>query len=248
VITLFRSLFAPPRHLILIVVALWLGLALAERRADQHGISREKLNNMVFYGLFGYLLGGRLLYALENFSVFVRSPLSIFSPNLDLFSPLAALVTAVIVGYVYSARRGLPLWPALDALTPLFAALAVGLPLSHVASGAGFGSPTALPWGIELWNATRHPTQIYELLAAILIFGLIWYRKPDRPPGSTFLSFLVLTAAARLFLEAFRGDSVLIFGGVRLAQVIAWLVLVLALVAGEVRRSNDERRNAISMS
>ena len=78
-ISLFRSIFAPPRHLILLLIALWLGLALVEKRAVRHQISSDILNNIVYYSLFGYILGGRLLYALSNFSAFVQSPLSIFS-------------------------------------------------------------------------------------------------------------------------------------------------------------------------
>lgn len=232
-ITLFRSLFAPPRHLILLVLALWLGLALAETRTEQHTIPKEKLNNIVYYGLFGYILGGRLLYALSNLSVFVQSPRSLFSLNLDLFDPPGALAVAFLVGLVYGSRQKLPFWSTLDALTPLFATLTIGLALSHLAAGTAFGSSTDLPWGIELWNATRHPSQIYELVAALLIFGWIWFRKTDSRPGLLFLTFAALTAAARLFLEAFRGDSTLIFGGLRLAQLIAWIVLAIALLASE---------------
>lgn len=233
-ISLFRSLFAPPRHLILLLVALWLGLTLAEKRAERHGVSRDALNNIVYYSLFGYLLGGRLFYALSNYSVFIQSPLNLFSLNLDLFDAVAALAVAVIVGAVYGSRQRLPLWLALDALTPLFAALAIGLSLSHLAVGTPFGSPTDLPWGIELWNATRHPTQVYELIAALFIFGLIWFRKSASPAGSEFLLFAALTAGTRLFLEAFRGDSTLIFGGLRLAQVIAWVALAVTLFVNEL--------------
>jgi phosphatidylglycerol:prolipoprotein diacylglycerol transferase len=237
-IPLFRSLFAPPRHLILLLAALWIGLALAEKRAVRHSIPTEALNNIVYYSLFGYILGGRILFAMENISTFARSPASLFSLNLTLFDPLGALVVAGIVGFLSASRQSLPLWSTLDALTPLFAALAVGLALSHLASGAAFGSPTKLPWVIELWNANRHPTQLYELVAALLIFSLLWFRKFHSPPGMPFLTFLALTAAARLFLEGFRGDSTLIFGGLRLAQVLAWLVLVLALLASELRLNN----------
>jgi phosphatidylglycerol:prolipoprotein diacylglycerol transferase len=121
----------------------------------------------------------------------------------------------------------------LDALTPLFAVLAIGLSLSHLAAGTAFGSPTTLPWGIDLWNATRHPSQIYELIASLIIFELIWFRKTS-PTGFDFLFFAALTAGVRLFLEAYRGDSTLIFGGVRVAQLIAWLVLAFALFASEI--------------
>ncbi len=241
-ISVFRSLFAPPRHLILLLAALWVGLALAERRAERHGISKDSLNNLVYYSLFGFLLGGRILYALSNLSAFGQSPLSLFSLNLDLFDPAAGLAAGVIVGIVYGSRKRLRLWQALDAMSPLFAVIAIGLPLSHLAAGTDFGNPTDLPWGIDLWNARRHPTQIYELIAALAIFSLIWYRQKTSPPGFSFLLFSALTAGARLFLEAFRGDSILVFGGLRLAQVIAWLVLALAIIAGESIRAKERSR------
>ena len=196
---LFRSIFAPPRHLVLLLAALWLGLYLSEKRAEQHGISKDSLNNMVFYSILGYIIGGRLLFALTNLSAFTKSPLSVFSINIDLFDPIGALVTAVLVGFVYGQRQKLPLWSTLDSLTPLFAMLAIGLSLSHLAAGTAFGSPTTLPWGIHLWNATRHPSQIYELITSLLVFGLIWFRKVDSPAGSDFLLFVALTAGAHLF-------------------------------------------------
>ena len=93
-ISLFRSIFAPPRHLILLLAALWLGLELAERRAERHNISKDALSNLVYYSLFGYILGGRLLFALANYSVFAQSPLSLLSLNLDLFDPFSALVNS----------------------------------------------------------------------------------------------------------------------------------------------------------
>ena len=236
-IAAFRSLFAPPRHLILLLAALWIGLSLAEKRAERHNVSKEEVNNLVYYSLFGYILGGRILYALSNLSAFVQSPLSLFSPNLDLFDPLAALVVAVMIGFVYGSRRKLQLWFTLDALTPLFAILAIGSCLSHLAAGTAFGSPTTVPWGIDLWNATRHPTQIYELIGSLLIFVLIWFRNIVARPGADFLLFTALTAASRLFLEAFRGDSTLVFGGLRAAQIIAWIVLAIALFASKsIRR------------
>jgi phosphatidylglycerol:prolipoprotein diacylglycerol transferase len=236
-ISLFRSLFTPPRHLILLLVALWIGLILAEQRAERHHVSKESLNNIVYNSLFGYILGGRILYALSHFSAFAQSPVSLFSPNPDLFDPFGALVVALFVGLVFGQQQKLSLRPALDTLTPLFATLTIGLSLSHLAAGTAFGSPTDLPWGIDLWGATRHPSQIYELIASLLIFGVVWFRKAESSPGVTFLTFTALTAASRLFLEAFRGDSMLTFGGLRLAQVIAWIVLAVALFASEsIRR------------
>ena len=245
-LNLFRSLFAPPRHPILVLAALWLGLTLAEKRASRHGISKEALSNLVYYSILGYILGGRLLFVLEHLQVFLMSPLSVVSPNLDLFDPIGALVTAVLVGLIYGQRQKLPLWSALDALTPLLATLAVGLHLSHLAAGTAFGSPTSLPWAMELWNETRHPTQLYELMASLLILAYLWFRKPGSFPGSDFLWFTALTAGSRLLFETYRGDSTLILDGLRSAQVIAWLVLAAAIVASEILRAR-EKINLTSM-
>lgn len=232
-LTLFRSLFAPPRHLILMLAALWIGLSLAEKRARRHGIAAEALANIVYYSAVGYVLGGRMLFILANLPSFTQSPLNIFSINPDLFDPSGASVTAVVVGFIYGRRQNLALWSALDALTPLFATLAIGISLMHLAAGTAFGSPTNLPWGIDLWNAMRHPSQIYALVAAVIIFAWIWFRKTESAPGSEFLLFAALTAGSHLFLEAFRGDSTLILGGVRQGQVFAWIILALALIASE---------------
>ncbi len=238
----FRSLFAPPRQFILIVAAMWVGLTLAEKRTERHGVSKEQLNNIAFYSLFGYIIGGRLLFALSNFSAFSQSPLSVFSPNPDLFDPTSGLLAAILVGFVYGQRQKLQLWGTLDAMTPIFATFAIGLSLAHLAAGTAFGSPTALPWGIELWNATRHPSQIYELVASLAIFGWLWFGKSDSPNGLPFLNFVALTAGARLFLETFRGDSTLLFGGFRLAQIAAWGILLLVFLASEsVRRQSKSQ-------
>ena len=228
-LTLFRNLFAPPRDLILAVAAIWVGLTLAEKRSKRHGIDNEDLNNIVLYPLLGYVLGVRILFAIENLSAFAQNPGDLISLNLDLFDPIGGMAIALLFALVYGQRRILSLWPTLDALTPFFAVFTLGLGLAHLASGSAFGKETSLPWGIQLWGAERHPSQIYEILTSFLILGLLWFQKADTRPGVHFLTFSALTSAARLFLEAFRGDSTLVFGDLRAAQIIAWVVLVLSL-------------------
>src|SRR5215212_8980386 len=103
-IAIFRSLFAPPRHLIPFLPALWFGLYLSEKRAERYPISKDALNNIVFYGMLGYLLGGRLLFAAANLSAFMKSPLSLFSINMDLLDPVGGFVAALLVGFGYGQR------------------------------------------------------------------------------------------------------------------------------------------------
>jgi prolipoprotein diacylglyceryltransferase len=226
---LYRNTFAAPRDLILVVISLWVGLWLAEKRTARHGISIKDLNNLVTLPLIGYLLGGRILYALENLAAFTQNPGGLVSLNLDLFDPLGAGVVALLVAWVYGYRHKLQLWSALDALTPLFAFLALGLGLAHLATGSAFGKVTTLPWGIAQWGAVRHPSQVYESCAALMALGVIWFQKAHQRPGVHFLTFSALTSGYRLFLEAFRGDSTLLAGGFRLEQILAWCVLATSL-------------------
>lgn len=213
------------------LLGLWLGLSLAEKFAPKRGISPDALYNLVFAGLIAGVLGARLGYILQYPNAFLASPLSLISLNPGLLDRFSGFAAALIVSLVYGARQKMELWNALDALTPFFAVLLIGAALANAASGAAFGMETSLPWGIELWGAKRHPTQFYELTGAILILLTLVPRIRDntQPAGTLFLTFLSLTSGARLFFEAFRADSALILGGIRAAQVVAWLVLSGAL-------------------
>lgn len=241
-ITLFRNLFSPPRHMILLLLATWIGLNLAEKHSERHGVSKDDLNNITYYSLIAFVIGGRLSFVLQNLPAFIKSPLGIISINPDIFDPLGATAVAIITAAIYGQRRGLLLWKTLDALTPYFAVLAIGIGLSHLAAGTAFGMETAAAWGIDLWNATRHPTQIYETAASLLIFGLIWFQKQNPHPGILFLAYAALTAAAQLFIQAFRGDSTLIFNGLRQGQIIAWVALAVIFILFEHQlKENHER-------
>lgn len=234
-ISLFRNLLSPPRHMILLVAAAWIGLSLAEKRAERHGISKDDLNNVTFYGLIAFIIGGRISFILQNIPAFSKSPFSIISINPDLFDPLGAAVVALITAMIFGQRRNLLFWNTLDALTPFFAILSVGLGLSHLAAGTAFGKETDLPWGINLWNAVRHPTQIYETLASLFICSLLWFKKHDPRSGILFLTFAALTAGSQLFIQAFHGDSASIFDNLRREQVIAWVTLAICFALLELR-------------
>jgi phosphatidylglycerol---prolipoprotein diacylglyceryl transferase len=239
---LFQNLFAPPRHMILLIAAAWFGLTLAEKRSERHGVGKDHLNNLTFYGLLAFVIGGRVSFVLQNIAAFVKKPIDVISINPDLFDPLGAVVTALLVMLVYGQRKSLPLWNTLDALTPFFAILAIGLGLSRLASGAGFGKETDLAWGIQQWNAVRHPTQLYETLASLLTFGLVWLLKRNPRPGILFLLFAALTAATQLIVQTFRANSAIILDGIIREQVTAWVVLAVSFILIEARLSSKKQQ------
>lgn len=216
-----------PTSGLILLAGLWVGLSLSERFARRFKSDPEIISNLLFFSLLAAILGARLSYALRFPNAFIEHPASLISLNPGLLDPWGAAGAALLSALIYGQRKNLRFWPTLDAVTPAIASLILALALSNLASGMGYGMPSELPWSIELWGTSRHPTQIYEALAAFFILAYL-LRRPapnGKAAGSQFLDFAALSAASRLFLEAFRGDSPLLPNGWRLIQILAWLAL-----------------------
>ena len=227
---------------LLLLAGVWIATVVIERAAPRFKVSPALVNNMIFYALIAGLLGARLGYVLQYLDAYSGDPLGIVALNPNTLSLPEGLLTGGLVAFVYGQRKGLPLWSTLDAITPGLAVFMLALGLAHLSSGDAFGAPTNVPWAIRLWGADRHPSQIYEVLAAAGILILVLRSQEDRPAaGVHVLSFMALSAGARLILEAFRGDSVLILGSLRQAQLVS-LVMLLAALAGMYRllRATEE--------
>lgn len=238
--------FAIPVSPMIILIGLWVGLTLAERNAPRYGVNANDLYNLMFIALVAGVVGARLAYVARYPAIFASSPISAFSTNPDLLDPWGGIAVGLIAALIYGQRKKISLWPLLDAITPGLALLWVTFGFSHLASGSAFGMPTDLPWGIELWGAIRQPTQVYEIFAALVILGTVWPGSRitiGRPSGGAFLFFSACTAGARLFLEAFRGDSVILVGGIRSTQVIAWVILAISLWG--LVKMNESRRGPL---
>jgi phosphatidylglycerol:prolipoprotein diacylglycerol transferase len=227
-----------------LLAGLWLALRLAEREADRlrarlgpeaGTLSGEALYGVTLAGLAAGIVGARLAYVLRYLDAYLADPLGIVALNAATLAQMEGVLIGLAAAVAWGARGRLPLWPTLDALAPGVAAMGAAIALAHVASGDAFGAPTEVPWRIWLWDEYRHPSQLYELLAALVILGVaLWLGRQAEAAGGTssgvrFLIVVALTAGARLLLEGFRGDSVLLAGGVRAAQVWAWLALAACL-------------------
>jgi phosphatidylglycerol:prolipoprotein diacylglycerol transferase len=224
---------ALPLPALIWMLGLWLGLTLAEKHAARRGVDPNTLSALVLLGLAGGAAGGLLTLALSDPAILVQDPLGLRLAlvNPGLLDPWGAAAGALVVSLIYAQRKKLSLWPTLDALTPLLALLTLSMPLANLASGAAYGLPTSLPWGVELWGASRHPVQIYEALAAALVLAWAWPSRAtwmQAPPGRYFLSFVAVSAGAALALHAWRAGGALL-AGLRSSQILAWLALTASL-------------------
>ncbi len=145
-------------------------------------IRLKKLNLNFFVHNFIYfitlpLVGGRLVYILEHFSIFKQNPLRIlFVWDLGL-SAFGILYSTILVLYFFSKRNHEDFWTWLDGFTLSGLVGLFFIHIGHFFNGTHYGKPTDLPWGIAFdtfnipYLTTIHPTQIYTALIIFIIFS-----------------------------------------------------------------------------
>jgi len=216
--------------LLALLVGVWIGSSLTEKEAVRLKLPSASVANLIFVGLMAGMVGARLAYAARYLQAYLDNPLSLLALNLNTLAGFDGLLIGLVVAALYGWRKKLPLRLTLDALAPGLAAFMIALGVTHLLSGDAFGAPTELPWSIYLWNEFRHPSQIYEILAAVVILFIVIKRPQSQAgDGINFLMWVALSSAARIFLEAFRGDSMIWPGGFRAAQVVSLIVLAITL-------------------
>ena len=232
--------------LLALVVGVWMGLTFVEREAVRLKLNKEKISSLVFYGLVGGIVSARLAYAAQYASVYLSNPFSLLSLNTNTLLPEAGLVFGILIAGIYAYRQKLPLRKALDALAPGLAFFMIMVGVSHLLSGNAYGAPTRVPWAVYLWSDYRQPTQLYEIFFALVIFTIILPRMiPANAPGLRFIQVIALSAIARVFIEAFRGESAILFDGYRAAQVIGLAILVVCLALLQSWEGKDEYESKI---
>jgi prolipoprotein diacylglyceryltransferase len=234
--------------LLALLVGVWIGSSLTEKEAARLKLPSAIVSNLIIVGLLAAIVGARLAYAARYLQAYLDNPLSLLALNVNTLAGFDGLLIGLGAAVLYGWRKKLPLRPTLDALAPGLAAFMVALGVSHLLSGDAFGAPARRPWSIYLWSEIRHPSQVYEIMAALVILFIV-YKRPlgQAGDGFNFLLWVALSSVARIFLEAFRGDSVTWLGGFRAAQVFSLIVLAITLYvmriwarAQEAEEKHDE--------
>lgn len=213
------------------LIGISIGLLLSETWSSRFQVKGSTLHDLIYSFFIAGILGARLSYVASAPRFFLQHPLAVVSLNPFLLDIKGGILIALFYAGIFAYRKDIFQWKTLDALTPLAAMVYISTGVSHLASGKAYGATTDLPWGITLWNATRHPTQVYEICIAVVTFGAIWYtvHHPLKGNGGTFALFLILTSTGYLITTAFLGDSRLLISGIRVEQWSAYLVLALSL-------------------
>jgi len=229
-----------PTKPILLLFAFYLSIWFAAKEADRLQIDDNEIWNIGFYTLIVAFVVARLGYVVQHGSAYSGNITAVFSPQAGTFYWPAGLVAALLFMGSYIGWKKLPLLKLADALAGGVALFLPFYSLGNLAAGDAYGLPTTMPWGIQLWGATRHPTQIYLFLATTLLFALLFWRRKRAGDGTQALFLVVGYAFSRLLFDGWRAGSALWGNGYRQSQVVALLGLVAALALIAVKLSAGE--------
>lgn len=212
-----------------LVLAGWIALEVGARVARRTGLDGDHVYNAGLYGLLAGVLGARLGHVVAYWPAYRSQPLEVFGFNTHAFLLWPGILGAMAVVSWYLYRRRLPAATMLDALAP---GLAAGVGIAQVGAllaGRNPGAPTNLPWAVNLWGVARHPSQVYEALAVLLVLTVVGIALRRRAAAGTAAWLALLGYGLSLWLlEPFRAESVTVLGGLRAPQLWG---LVAALVA-----------------
>lgn len=209
-------------------VALGLGALFFVQFCKREGLPTKLADSIFIYGALAAIIGARLGHCLfYDFSYYIANPLKIFAFRDGGMASHGAAIGLLIGLWLFSRKNKMPYLWSLDRVMIPVAIGGALVRLGNLFNHEIYGHPTDRPWGfqfienLEAWmkgaepvyGPPSHPTQIYEALAYIVLFGLLcflYYRKDAgrRYPGLLFGVGLIGIFLSRFLIEYVKNDQV----------------------------------------
>lgn len=173
---------------------------------------RKDVEDILFLGVLGVVLGGRIGYCLfYKPAYYLDHPLevlAVWQGGMSFHGGMLGVVAAMVW---FARSRQRPFWQVADFVAPCVpTGLAAGR-IGNFINGELPGRLSApdLPWGMVFPGAgdlPRHPSQLYQfLLEGLLLFALLWlYARRPRAQGQVAAAFLAGYGLLRFIAEFFR--------------------------------------------
>jgi len=220
----------------LLATAFLVAIYLSMRNAEREGINPDLVADAGVLIILSSIVGARLFYIvfydLRYTLQHPRELLKLQQTGLVFYGGLIFATVAAIAFFKWK-KISIPLM--LDIIAP---SLALGQAIGRIGcfmSGCCYGEPSLVAWAVKFPNLDhlRHPTQIYESLAAFAIFlALIWFRKRRTGVGQVAWLYVAMYASARIAIEFWRGDNPDVLLGLTISQVLSLVALVGILPIG----------------
>ena len=217
--------FNPTWHSLVTVVSVALAVYLIDRWGRREGLQEGAVTSTAVWAIIGGIVGARLVFVIDNWGFFSDNPDEIFAIWEGGIAVYGAISGGVVGGAAYAAWKQFPVRYMLDLSAPALI-LTQGLGrIGDIINGEHFASATSLPWGVVYTHpdsparfhplgygvppfTATHPAVAYELLADLILFGVLWLlRGRLRPLGSLFLVYALFYGGIRLGFSFLRLDS-----------------------------------------
>ena len=209
---------------LMFAIGFWIGFNIVAKMFKREGAPERWLGILLLYVGVATIVGARLghvfFYQWDYYSTHPWKILATWEGGLASHGGAIGIIIAVILFSIFTTKRN-PLW-TFDRLTVAIALVGCLIRIGNLMNSEIFGYPTDLPWGFRFVRSTEwqtefaplacHPTQIYEALCYLALFGLMmwmyWRRNAGERPGLLFGTFLIGTFGSRFLIEFIKNDQV----------------------------------------
>jgi phosphatidylglycerol:prolipoprotein diacylglycerol transferase len=174
--------------------------------------SRRDVEDLLFYGVLGVVIGGRLGYVLfYKPGYYAAHPFEVFAVWKGGMSFHGGMLGVIGAMALFARTRGRQFFDVTDLIAPC---VPTGLGSGRIGNFINGELPgrladPSLPWGMVYPNAgplPRHPSSLYQfLLEGVVLFVVLWfYAKKPRGLGQVSGVFLIGYGVVRFISEFFR--------------------------------------------
>lgn len=202
------------------------------------GLPVEEVDKLTVYVIIGAVVGARLGHVFFYDWALYKNHLSeIWKVWHGGLASHGGAIGILIMVYFYTRKyKRNYLW-TMDRIVVPTALTGSLIRLGNLMNSEIYGEPTDLPWGFIFANngetIPMHPTQIYESLAYLIIFGILWwlYKKNDGKVkhGQLFGLFLILVFGFRFFIEFIKYHQSSLIKSSAVLDMGQWLSIPLVL-------------------
>jgi len=240
---------------IMYIVAFVLVLVLGKKRARASmltGWRAVDVDDMLYYGVFGVILGGRLGYVLFYKPMYyLAHPLEIFAVWQGGMSFHGGFLGVLVAMWFFARARRKRWLDVMDFVAPMCPlGLAAGR-MGNFINAELVGRVTDVPWAMvfpNVDNLPRHPSQLYQFaLEGVALFVILWiYASRPRPMGAISGLFLAGYGTFRFLAEYTREPDAFLgylAGGFTMGQLLSlpMILLGVAMMVWAYRRAGKEQ-------
>lgn len=190
------------------------------------------MDSLTIYVVLGTLIGARLGHCLfYDFAYYSQHPVEIilpftFTPQFKItgFQGLASHgggIGIMLSLILFSRKFKIKLWFLLDQIALVVPLAGAFIRMGNLMNSEIIGKPTDVSWAFVFLkddNIPRHPAQLYEAIAYLLIFTLVYFlmKKYPKPTGFYFGMVIFLIFCFRIGVEFIKEDQSAFEGGMLL--------------------------------